>query len=236
MGEKMSNKTTFGTRNSITVAAAQPMNDIIILTKVKDKFEKTDSEIVTLKRCEIKTTTKGTVMVCLGIEGKNIDPLFITPMKGVRHLVDNGEKKFWKNEATNKIAGIKAIDGKAVFVPKNDVINILNGLDYGTKVCVQMDNGFVLDGKVCDLNRTRRFQFSKIVEAIGDKLGLTIGKADLGSGVADVILRQGKPITYEEFNQLFRERGVGATIQCRFSKNNLTGKTSLYDIQIPENR
>ena len=231
----MSSNISSGTRNSITVAVAQPMNDIITLTKVKDKFEKSDSEIVTLKRCEIKTTAKGTVMVCLGIEGKTLDPLFISPMKGVGHLVGK-DKKFWKNEATNKIAGIKAINGQAVSVPKSEVINVLNGLDYGTDICVQMDNGFVLDGKVCDLNRTRRYQFSKIVEAVGDKLGLTVGNTETEGGVTRAILRQGKPITYEEFNKLFEERGVGATIQCRFSKNNLTGKTSLFDIQIPENQ
>ena len=232
----MSANISSGTRNSVTVACAQPMNDIITLTRMKDKFEKSDSEIVTLKRCEVKTTAKGTVMVCLGIEGKNIDPLFISPLKGVGHLVGNDEKKFWKNEATNKIAGIKAIDGVSVSVTKDEVINVINGLDFGTDVSVQMDNGFVLDGKICDLNRTRRFQFSKIVEAVGDKLGLTMGNIETEDGVTRAILRQGKPITYEEFNKLFEERGVGATIQCRFSKNNLTGKTSLFDIQIPENQ
>lgn len=234
----MSSKASFGTRNTIGVSAAQTVNKNLFegLSKVKDKFEKTDSEIVTLKRCEVKETAKGGAMVCIEIAGKNIDPLFITPMKGVGHMV-GGEKKFWKIEAIKQVDCFSfKRDGHEITVPKEDVIGVLDCLPFGETVNVKMKNGYVFEGKVCDINRTRRFQFFKIVEAIGDKLGLTIGNAEVEGGVTKTILRQGRPVSSEEFNQLFRERGVGATIQCRFSKNNLTGKTSLYDIQIPENR
>lgn len=234
----MSSKASFGVSNSVTVAAAQTVNKNLFegLSKVKDKFEKSDSEIVTLKRCEVKETAKGGAMVCIEIAGKNIDPLFITPMKGIGHTV-GGEKKFWKIEAIKQVDCFSFMrNGQEITVPEEDVIGILDSLPFGEDVNVRMKNGFVFEGKVCDINRTRRFQFFKIVEAIGDKLGLTIGNAEVEGGVAKTILRQGRPVSSEEFNQLFRERGVGATIQCRFSKNNLTGKSSLYDIQIPENR
>lgn len=234
----MSSKASFGTRNSVTVAAAQPMNKNLFegLSRIKDRYEKSDSEIVTLKRCEVKETSRGGAMVCIEIAGKNIDPLFITPMKGVGHMV-GGEKKFWKIEAIKQVESFTfRKDGYEITVPEEDVIGVLDSLPFGEEVDVRMKNGYVFKGKVCDINRTRRFQFFKIVEAIGDKLGLTIGNAVVEGGVAKTILRQGRPVSSEEFNQLFRERGIGATIQCRFSKNNLTGKSSLYDIQIPENR
>jgi hypothetical protein len=234
----MSSKASFGTRNSVTVAAAQPVNKNLFegLSKIKDRYEKSDSEIVTLKRCEVKETARGGAMVCIEIAGKNIDPLFITPMKGVGHMV-GGEKKFWKIEAIKQVESFTfRKDGYEITVPEEDVIGVLDSLPFGEEIDVKMKNGYVFEGKVCDINRTRRFQFFKIVEAIGDKLGLTVGNTVVEGGVAKAILRQGRPVSSEEFNQLFRERGIGATIQCRFSKNNLTGKSSLYDIQIPENR
>lgn len=234
----MSGNVSSGSRNRISVEATQPVTKNLFagMTPVKEKFKKSESEIVTLKRCEVVETKKGTAMVCLEIAGKTIDPLFITPMKGVGHTVGS-DRKFWKIEATNHIKRFSCdVDGKTIDVQKEDVIPMLDNLDFGKSVSVEMENGYIFEGKVCDINRTRRFQFFKIVEAIGDKLGLTVGLVEGEGGVHKAILRQGKEISSAEFNKLFQERGVGATIQCKFSKNNITGKSSLYDIQVPENR
>lgn len=228
----------FGTRNSYTVATAQPENKDLLkgLSKAMDRFTKKEAGIHTVELFDLRETSIGTVQAQFGIDGNDIR-LNISPLQGVGHMVGEGDKAFFKIESTHcvKSFSFKDADGE-VTVPKKDVKYVLRGLDFGTEVSVEMDNGYVFDGKVCDINRTDRFQFFKLIEAMGDKLGVTVGKVQIGDHIEKRVLRQGVPVTSDELLSLFDERGKGATVQCAFSVNNLTGKVSLYDIGIPENR
>ena len=228
-----------GTSNSMTVATAQQTDKDLLagLSKPLEKYSKKEASIYTVDSFDMNLTSIGTVQAQFGIGGRRVR-LNISPLQGAGHMVGSGEKAFFKIESTSCIKEFSytGADGETINVSKCDVKNTLRKLDFGTEISVRMDNGFTFDGKVCDINRTDRFQFFKLIEAMGDKLGVTVGKIDRGSYVEKAILRQGKPVTSMELKDLFDQRGIGATVQCAFSVNNLTGKTSLYDIGIPENR
>ena len=235
----MFGRRAFGTSNSITVATAQQTDKDLLagLSKPLEKYTKKEAAIYTVEKFDMIPTSIGTVQAQFRIGGRNIN-LNISPLQGAGHTVGSGDKAFFKIESTSCIKEFSyaGADGEVITVSKGDVKNVLRGLDFGTDISVKMDNGYAFEGKVCDINRTDRFQFFKLFEAMGNVLGVTVGKYDTGSYVEKTILRQGKPVTSSELKKLFDERGRGATVQCAFSVNNLTGKTSLYDIAIPENQ
>lgn len=227
-----------GTSNSITVATAQHENKDLLagLSRPLERYSKKEAAIYTVESFDMIETSIGTVQAQFRIGGRNVR-LNISPLQGVGHTVGSGDKAFFKIESTAAVNKISyEVDGKTVSVSKGDVKQTLRELEFGTEISVEMDNGYVFKGKVCDINRTDRFQFFKLIEAMGDKLGVTVGRFDTGSYLEKRVLRQGKPVSSQELKALFDQRGIGATVQCAFSVNNLTGKTSVYDIAVPENR
>jgi len=224
----------------MTEHTATPRKDLLRgVSKQYEKFTVINDDIHTVESFDL-VESKGRTQAKFRIGGENIT-LTISPEHGVGHEKINSKtgKPFIKFENPEYIKSMSFKKGNmSVNVDyKEDIDPILSSLDFGTKVTVEMDNGFVFDGMVCDPNRAMRYQFFKIFEAMADKLGLTIGRCEVNGYVEKrALLRQGKPVTSWELKQLFDERGKGATIQCAFSKNNLKGKTSLYNIAIPENR
>ena len=225
----------FGTRNSASVATAQHEDKNLLagLSKPLERFTKKEAGVHSVEFFDLMETSIGTVQAQFGIDGKDIR-LNISPLQGVGHTVGEGDKAFFKVESTHCIKNFSyEAEECTVTVPKEDVKYVLRGLEFGTPVSVEMDNGYVFEGKVCDINRTDRFQFFKLIEAMGEKLGLTVGRVQVGDHVEKAILRDGTPVTSNELLSIFDEKGHGALVKCAFSTNNLTGKVSLYDIGIP---
>lgn len=223
-----------GTRNSTA------NKDLLAgLSKSFERFSKTESGIRTVEAFDLAETTIGTAQATFRIDGRTVK-LNITPLQGVGHTVMRKDgTSFFKIEPTNRIKSLsfKQSAGVATVDDKDFIKPILRDMEFGTEVTVEMDNGFVFNGKVCDINRTDRFQFFKLIEAMGDKLGLTVGRTEIGGKVVKkAILRQGHPVSSAELMDVFAQRGKGATVQCAFSVNNLTGVTSVFDIAVPENR
>lgn len=229
------------TNNTYGVQTAQHADKDLLagLSKSFERFTKEEAGIRTIESFDLVETKIGTAQARLRIDGRLVK-LNISPLQGVGHKVQKYDgTSFFKIEPTTKIKAMSFMSGGhlATVDIKEDIIPILRTLDFGTDVAVEMDNGFIFDGKVCDINRTDRFQFFKLIEAMGDKLGVSVGKTEIdGKVVKKAILRQGVPISSGELMDLFAQRGIGATVQCAFSTNNLTGEVSMYDIGIPENR
>lgn len=238
---KYGGKTMNNITNSIGIQTAQHTDKDLLagLSKTFERFSKEEAGIRTIESFDLVETKIGTAQARLRIDGRSVR-LNISPLQGVGHTVKKHDgTSFFKIEPTTKIKAMSFMSGGhlATVDIKEDIIPILSTLDFGTDVAVEMDNGFIFDGKVCDINRTDRFQFFKLIEAMGDKLGLTVGKTEIdGRVIKKAILRQGKPISSGELMDIFAQRGIGATVQCAFSTNNLTGEVSMYDIGIPENR
>ena len=203
------------------------------LSKTFDRFTKTPVGVQTVDDFELKETTIGTTQACFRLSGRNVR-LNISPLQGVGHKVQKHDgTSFFKIEPTDRIKGLyyKSDDGYAVSVETaEDIKPVLSSLDFGKEITVEMDNGFVFNGKVCDINRTDRFQFFKLIEEMADRLGVTVGKAIVdGHVVGKAVLKDGRPVSSGELMNLFANCG-GASVKCAFSVNNYTGKTSVFDI------
>lgn len=202
------------------------------LSRTFDRFTKTPVKVCEVDDLELKETSIGTTQAYFRIDGKNVR-LNISPLQGVGHKVARKDgTSFFKIEPTDRIKGLyyKSNDGYSVAVETpEDIKPVLSALDFGKEITVEMDNGFIFNGKVCDINRTDRFQFFKLIEQMGEKLGVTVGKTLVGGGVSKAILKDGRPVSSGELMNLFAQAG-GAQVACAFSVNNYTGKVSVFDI------
>lgn len=221
--------------NTIGVQTAQHADKDLLagLSKTFDRFTKTPVGVQTVDDFELKETAIGTTQAYFRLSGRNVR-LNISPLQGVGHMVAKKDgTSFFKIEPTERIKGLyyKSDDGYAVSVETaEDIKPILSSLEFGKDITVEMDNGFVFNGKVCDINRTDRFQFFKLIEQMADRLGVTVGKAIVdGQVVSKAVLKDGKPVSSGELMNLFANCG-GASVKCAFSVNNYTGKTSVFDI------
>ncbi len=221
--------------NTIGVQTAQHADKDLLagLSKTLDRFTKTPVGVQTVDDFELKETAIGTTQAYFRLSGRNVR-LNISPLQGVGHKVAKKDgTSFFKIEPTDRIKGLyyKSDDGYAVSVETaEDIKPVLSSLDFGKEVTVEMDNGFVFNGKVCDINRTDRFQFYKLIEEMAERLGVTVGKAvENGEVVTKDILRDGRHVSSGELMNLFANCG-GASVKCAFSVNNYTGKTSIFNI------
>ena len=224
-----------GTKNTTGVEMAQHSEKDLLagLSRTFDRFTKTPVGVQTVDSFELRETSIGTTQAYFRISGKHVR-LNISPLQGVGHKVQKKDgTSFFKIEPTERIKGLyfKSEDGYAVAVEsQEDIKPVLSTLEFGKDITVEMDNGFVFAGKVCDINRTDRFQFFKLIEQMSEKLGVTVGKAMVnGEVVGKAILRDGRPVSSGELMGLFSQCG-GATVQCAFSVNNYTGRTSVFGI------
>lgn len=226
--------------NSITnttgVETAQHADKDLLagLSKTFEKFTKTPVGVQTVDDFELKETSIGTTQAYFRLSGRNVR-LNISPLQGVGHTVQKKDGgSFFKIEPTDRIKGlyIRPENGEVISVEiKEDIKPVLSGLPFGQDVTVEMDNGFVFNGKVCDINRTDRFQFFKLIEQMAETLGVTVGKVqDGGEVISKAILRDGRAVSSSELMNLFAQNGAGATVLCAFSVNNYTGKTSVFNI------
>lgn len=226
----------FGTRNSVTVATAQQTDKDLLkgLSKAMDRFTKKEAGVHSVEFFDMIETSIGTVQAQFVIGGKNVR-LNISPLQGVGHTVGEGEKAFFKVESTSQVKSFSFEgDGYTITVPKDEVKMTLRDMEFGTPVSVVMENGYTFDGKVCDINRTDRFQFYKLFESMGDQMGIKVQKAIINGQVQKAILMNGTALTSDELIEIFEGLGEAPKVKCAFSTNNLTGKVSLYDIGAPE--
>ena len=222
------------TGNTIGVQTTQQTDKDLLagLSRTLDGFTKIPAGVQTVDDFELKETAIGTTQAYFRLSGRNVR-LNISPLQGVGHTVAKKDgSSFFKIEPTSEIKGLyfQSERGNVAVEIKEDIKPVLSGLPFGKDITVEMENGFIFNGKVCDINKTDRFQFFKLIEQMSDKLGVTVGKTKVdGKVINKAVLRNGKPVSSAELMDLFANCG-GATVECAFSVNNYTGKTSIFDI------